>query len=207
MLVVIALAGQAMWSRLHTRLARFAPWVLGANALLLAALAVRVAVGAPDPIRFTLLDGQGETVTEASFAGRPLLIYFGYTYCPDICPTSLATLAEALERLPPATRDRLVPMVVTIDPERDSPERMAAYAAVFSPRLVGLGGNAAEIATMTARFAVPVSRVEGTNAASYTLDHGALFHLVGTDRRIIARFADRLAPEALAQAIERRLEE
>jgi len=206
MLVAVGLLGQALWQRLRRRFAAATRWLLGGNALVLAGLAIHLAGSAPAPVTFTLLGEGGRTVTEADFPGRALLIYFGYTYCPDVCPTSLATLAATLDRLPAATRARLVPLFVTIDPGRDDSERAAAYARVFDPRLVGLSGRPEEISRLTRRFGVPVARVEGADPDSYTLDHGSLFHLVGADRRLIARFADRPDPAALAAQIAARID-
>ena len=86
-------------------------------------------VGGP----FTLTDHTGRTVSEADFAGRFMLIYFGFTYCPDICPTEMQTFAEVMDRLGPLS-DRVQPMLITVDPARDTPEHLAGYVSLFHPR-------------------------------------------------------------------------
>ena len=91
-----------------------------------------VALGGP----FTLVDQTGRTVTERDFAGRPLLVYFGFTYCPDVCPTELGTIAAALDAMGPAG-ERVTPVFITIDPERDTPAALADYVSRFHPRMVG----------------------------------------------------------------------
>ena len=94
-------------------------------------------VGGP----FTLTDQHGAEVTEQDFAGRYMLIYFGYTYCPDFCPLSLANMTQALDLLPPEQAEQVVPIFITVDPERDTVEQLAEYAPLFHPRLVALTGS------------------------------------------------------------------
>jgi len=93
-------------------------------------------VGGP----FTLVSGDGHTVTDRDFRGKYLLVYFGYTYCPDVCPTTLNAVAGALDKLG-STADRLQPLFITVDPRRDTPEVIKQYTAAFSPRLLGLTGT------------------------------------------------------------------
>jgi cytochrome oxidase Cu insertion factor (SCO1/SenC/PrrC family) len=94
---------------------------------------------------FTLVNHLGETVTEADFLGRPMLIYFGFTYCPDICPTSLQVLAAALDRLPEDQRDQFQTLLISVDPERDTPDSLAQYvdSPAFPANLMGLTGRRA----------------------------------------------------------------
>ncbi len=94
---------------------------------------------------FTLIDQHGARVTEQDFAGRFMLVYFGYTFCPDICPTSLTVMAAALDQLPEAQAEQVVPILITVDPARDTVEQLADYAPLFHPRLVALTGSEEEV--------------------------------------------------------------
>ncbi|MEQ9121858.1 MAG: SCO family protein, partial [Alphaproteobacteria bacterium] len=118
----------------------------------IAVLAVQVIEGGPNEAGgllgqptvggpFELVDGDGRTVTEKDFAGRPMVVYFGYTYCPDVCPTELIAIADALDLMPPEEAARIQPVFVTVDPERDTPEVMKDYVGAFYPTMVGLTGT------------------------------------------------------------------
>src|SRR4029077_7237917 len=98
-------------------------------------------VGGP----FTLRDGNGRTVTERDFRGKYMLVYFGYTFCPDVCPTTLNEMSEALDRLGPKA-DRVQPIFITVDPKRDTPAVVKQYVTAFTPRLIGLTGTPEQIA-------------------------------------------------------------
>jgi len=169
----------------------------GAGLLLLA----NGAGNAPQTIggAFTLRDGAGRTVHAADLRGRYALIYFGYTDCPDICPTTLGQMAVALARLGPAG-DRVQPVFITVDPARDTPEVMARYAAAISPRLLALTGSAAAIGAAELAY-----HVKAVPAAGGTLDHSAVIYLMGPNGALLAPIrADTPAPE-MASAIARYL--
>jgi protein SCO1/2 len=167
----------------------------GAGVLLLASGSLR-----PAPIiggAFTLRDGAGRTVSQADLRGRYALIYFGYTDCPDICPTTLGQMAAALARLGPLA-DRVQPVFITVDPKRDTPEVMARYAAAISPRLLALTGSAAAIDAAERAY-----HIKAVPAADGALDHSAVIYLMGPDGRLLAPIpADTPAPE-MASAIAR----
>ncbi|MFU8878344.1 MAG: SCO family protein, partial [Wenzhouxiangellaceae bacterium] len=105
-------------------------------------------------LEFELLSEHGQPVTEEIFAGRPLAIYFGFTHCPDICPMTLAKLAAAARRLPEDQRERLQLAFISVDPERDGPERLAEYTAAFSDRMLGLTGTQRQLQALTRRYRV-----------------------------------------------------
>ena len=179
--------------------------VLAAGALWLGeggrATAKASAMGGP----FRLLDGAGREVTDRDLRGRYLLIYFGYTSCPDVCPTTLQTVASALDRLG-AAADRIQPIFITVDPARDTPDVVGHYAASFSPRLIGLTGSAEAIAAVEKAFRVytEIHRF-GPGADDYSVDHSSALYLVGPDGRFVAPLhADAEAPD-LAQTLARQL--
>ena len=128
--------------------------------------------------KFSLVDQSGKRVTEASFAGRWQLIYFGYTNCPDVCPATLAYLSSVLDDLG-TNADRVAPIFITVDPKRDTPAVMAAYVAAFSPRLVGLTGGEDEVAKVEHSFRVysQKSNEPGSNVG-YEMAHSSFIYLM-----------------------------
>jgi protein SCO1/2 len=139
-------------------------------------------VGGP----FTLINGEGHTVTDRDFRGKYLLVYFGYTYCPDVCPTTLNAVAGALDKLG-TTADRLQPLFITIDPRRDTAAVVKQYAAAFSPRLLGLTGTPAEIATVAKEYHVYYAEHRtGPGPNDYSMDHSSILYLMGPDGKFIA---------------------
>lgn len=120
---------------------------------------------------FSLIGTDGQTVTEADFAGRPRAIFFGFTHCPDVCPTTLAEAEGWLKALGPAGDDLKI-VFVSVDPERDTPELMKSYLSAFDPRIVGLTGTPEQIAAMTKAYRVYARKVE-LEDGDYTMDHSA----------------------------------
>lgn len=135
---------------------------------------------------FTLTDPTGKTVSDRDYRGRYMLVFFGYTFCPDVCPTTLTVLAGALDHLDAATAAKIVPVFVSLDPERDSPAVMGQYVAAFSPAIVGLTGSADAIAQVKKSYRVYSAKVEGSAPDLYTIDHSALLYLIGPDGRFRA---------------------
>lgn len=135
---------------------------------------------------FKLVDGDGRTVTDRDFGGKYMLIYFGYTFCPDVCPTTLNEVAEAVEKLG-AKADRVQPIFITVDPKRDTPSVVKEYVAAFSPRLIGLTGDDASIAAAAKAYRVYVAiRRTGEGGNDYTVDHSSVLYLMGPDGRFVA---------------------
>ena len=163
-------------------------------------LAQGVALGGP----FTLVDHTGRTVTERDFAGRLMLVYFGFTYCPDVCPTELGTIAAALDAMGPAG-DRVTPVFVSVDPERDTPEAMADYVSRFHPRMVGLTGSAEQVAAAARAYRVYFAKVRPRDSGDYLMDHSSFIYLVGPDGRVRSLFRPETAPEAIAAAVTAQL--
>lgn len=128
------------------------------------------------------------------------LVYFGYTRCPDVCPMSLQNMALALTELGPIG-ERIAPVFVTLDPERDTPKAMADYVAFFSPRFVGLTPNAEQLPRLAKEWRVTYKRVDGKERDSYLIDHTALIFLIDPSGSIIGRYPHDLDGPALAKRI------
>ncbi|MEE2527283.1 SCO family protein [Hyphobacterium sp. HN65] len=167
----------------------------------------RADIGGP----FTLVDQTGATVTEADFLGRPMLIYFGFTYCPDICPFSLQVMAAALDQLPEDERAEFQPILITVDPERDTPEQLALYVTsdAFPDNLTGLTGTPEQIAAAAAEYRVIYRRAleEGAPEDAYTMDHTSLIYLMDRQGEFHSVYAHGTPPDVLAEGLQDFLEE
>ena len=154
-----------------------------------------LSVGGP----FALIDGDGKPVTDQTWRGKYMLIYFGYTFCPDVCPTTLSNVSDALDKLGPKA-DRLQTLFITVDPKRDTPAVVKQYAAAFGPRVAGLTGSAEQIAAVARAYRVYYAEHRtGTGADEYTMDHSSVLYLMGPDGRFIAPLrADQSGPELAA---------
>ncbi len=160
--------------------------------------------------RFDLTDANGKRVTEANFAGRFMLIYFGYTYCPDVCPTELAKMAAALDAFEETAPDRakkVVPIFISVDPERDTPERLKDYAELFHPRLVTLSGTADQLRAAAGTFKIYYAKVypEGgaTGEMDYLMDHSTQTYLMGPDARYVTHFTSSVTAKDIADVLAR----
>ncbi len=153
-------------------------------------------VGGP----FSLIDGDGKPVTDQTWRGKYMLVYFGYTFCPDVCPTTLSNVADALDKMGPKA-DRLQPLFITVDPRRDIPAVVKQYAAAFSPRIIGLTGSAEQIAAAAKAYRVYYAEHRtGTGPDDYSMDHSSVLYLMGPDGRFIAPVrADQDGPEIAAE--------
>ena len=154
---------------------------------------------------FTLVDGKGHTVTDANFRGRLMMMYFGYTFCPDVCPTTLATIGCALDKLTKQERAQVAPLFITVDPARDTPATMGAYVANFAPDLVGLTGSPQQIAAVLREYRVYAEKVPGKGANDYTMDHSSIIYFVGRDGRFRGIIAANATVPELDDAIRKYL--
>ncbi len=155
---------------------------------------------------FTLLDGNGHIVTDRDFRGRYLLVYFGYTFCPDVCPTTLNEVAAAFDKLG-AKADKLRAVFITVDPARDTPKVVGEYAAAFSPRIEGLTGTPEQIETVAREYRVYYApRKAGAAGGGYTGDHSSILYLMGPDGRFVVPIRTDQTGEAMAAEIGKHLD-
>ncbi len=159
---------------------------------------------------FELSDDAGRPVTDQSFRGRFMLIYFGYTYCPDICPTNLQVMGTALDSLrakDPKAEARVVPVFITIDPERDTGELLREYVGNFHPRMVGLRGNAAQTEAVTQAYRMHAIKVlpDGADPEDYLMSHSSITFLMGPDGELVTLFPHDTTPEKMMAVLEKYL--
>jgi len=135
---------------------------------------------------FTLAGPDGKPVTDRDFRGRYMLVYFGYTTCPDVCPTTLSEMASALDKLGPKAA-RVQPLFITVDPARDTPAVMRQYTAAFSPRLEGLTGTPEQVKAVAQEYRVYYARHDtGPGPNDYGMDHSSVLYLMGPDGAFVA---------------------
>ena len=151
----------------------------------------REPIGGP----FALTDQHGARRTDADFRGKFMLVYFGFTYCPDICPTDLQQMGMAVDRLGPSG-DAVQPIFITVDPERDTPEHLKDYMPLFHPRFVGLTGDAAAIKEAAAAYRAYYARVE-LDKPDYTVDHSAFIYMLGRNGEYLGFFPPGTSAELL----------
>ena len=178
-----------------------------------------LSIGGP----FSLVDQTGKPVTDKDFRGKFLLVFFGYTYCPDICPTELQIISQAMDALG-AAGEIVQPIFVTVDPERDTPEVMADYVGNFHPRLLGLTGTGDQVAAAAkayrvyfSKFYPPPETLSGESEAGrvtvgkdednseYFMNHSAIIYLMGPDGRFREFFSHGTSPDEMAGKIRRHL--
>ncbi len=153
------------------------------------------------PRRFLLTDTAGRAVTDQHFLGRYLLVYFGYTYCPDVCPTSLLTVSEVMEALGDRAAS-ITPVFISVDPDRDTPEVLAEYASAFDERIVALTGPKAYVDAAVAAYNAYYKIVPDPNSPEdYTVDHTASLAFVAPDGRLITRFGYGQTTEAIVERV------
>lgn len=151
---------------------------------------------------FTLVDHNGQTVNDTDFHGNYALIYFGYTFCPDVCPTSLVMMSQALDRLGKDAQN-ITPILITIDPERDTLEHLKAYVPHFHPRLVGLTGTPAQVAVATKAYKVYVEKVfeQGWGVDEYFVYHSDVVYFIGPNGQYLDHFRSGTTPKTMARRI------
>lgn len=152
---------------------------------------------------FALTDQNGQRRTEADFRGRYMLIFFGFTNCPDVCPTTLSVISDALNKLGPKA-DQVVPVFVTLDPARDTPEALKSYLSSFGPRFVGLTGTPQEIAAIVRAYRVYYQKREFGGGA-YAIDHSSVIHLMDRNGKYVTGYTLEQGPDALAADLAKRI--
>lgn len=164
------------------------------------AMRTEVDIGGP----FELVDHTGKTVTDQSFHGQYVLLYFGYGFCPDVCPTELANMATAMDLLGPKA-DNVTPVFITIDPERDTPEFLTDYVKNFHPRMIGLTGTPERIGAVAKSFKVYYAKSRKSAGDDYLMDHTSFVYLLGPDGRFMALFRGQTDPQKIADSIAQSL--
>lgn len=150
---------------------------------------------------FQLVDHTGQAVTDATYRGKFMLMFFGYTFCPDVCPTELQVVAQAMDLLG-ADADKVQPIFVSVDPERDTPEHLAGYVRMFHPKIVGLTGTVDQVAAMARAYRVYYAKAKGGDADTYLMDHSAFLYLMGPDGAFVTVFPHGTAAEPITTEIK-----
>jgi protein SCO1 len=168
--------------------------VTGRNAIPIAAPS---AIGGP----FKLTDQNGKTITDQDFKGRPFLVFFGFTHCPEVCPTALFDISEVFNKLGPDA-DKVNALFVTVDPERDTPETLKEYLSSFNPRLIGVGGDPDALAAVAKAYRVYYKKVP-LKDGDYTMDHTAIVYLMDKNGQFVSPFNLKRRPEDSAAELRR----
>ena len=199
--------------RLRLLLVVLAGFLIGA----IGGAAVLLTKGAPAPPvettgkaliggHFALIDQTGKPITDRDFRGRYLLVFFGFTHCPDICPTELQVMAAALEALSPQERKEIVPVFITLDPERDTPEVMATYVKNFGQDFVGLTGSVKSISAVAKAYRIAYSKFQqDKTSGDYTIDHSSLVYLMDKNGDYITHFAYGIPAAKITEMLRRYL--
>ena len=158
-------------------------------------------VGGP----FALIDHTGRPVTDQDYRGRHLLVFFGYTYCPDVCPTTLQEITTALDLLGTEASD-VAPLFISVDPERDTPQALRAYVGAFDPRITGLTGSVEQVRDVAKSYRVYFAKAEA-GEGPYLMDHSSIVYLMGRDGGYLTHFTHATSPETMASRIRAHLNE
>jgi protein SCO1/2 len=158
------------------------------------------AVGGP----FTLTDQDGKVITAADFKGKPFLVFFGYTHCPDVCPTTLFDMSEVMRALGPDA-DRTAGLFISVDPDRDTPAVLKEYLSSFDPHLRGATGNEAELGKVEKEYRVYAKKVPTGKDGDYSMDHSAIVYLMDKSGRFVAPFRLDRKPQDSASELRKYL--
>jgi cytochrome oxidase Cu insertion factor (SCO1/SenC/PrrC family) len=188
LLLVAALAGGLLWHE--------SEMVPGLGRTVVSG---QIAVGGP----YALTDQDGKPRASTDFGGKYQLVYFGYTFCPDVCPTTLAVMAAALDKMG-VDQNRVVPVFITVDPERDTPAALKKYMAAFGPRFVGLTGTPQQIAQVEKEFRVYAKKQPLTDG-NYGMDHSSVMYLMAPDGKLVSFYDEAITPEDLAKDLKKKI--
>lgn len=159
----------------------------------------RALVGGP----FTLTDEDGKQVTDKDFRGRYTLVFFGFTSCPDICPASLQLIAAVLDNLG-TKADRITPIFISVDPERDTPEKLGEYVKNFDPRIVGLTGTPEQVAAVAKAYKVYFKKVPNQESPdNYGMDHTSILYVMGPDGSYLTHFTPTTSVDDMTAKLEK----
>jgi protein SCO1 len=161
---------------------------------------------APQGGDFTL-SGNGQPFNLADYRGRVVLLYFGYTFCPDVCPTSMAMIRQAVAQLDAEQLERVQGIFVSVDPGRDTPERVADYARFFHPSILGVTGSEEELAEAGRLYGAGWQRTQTGSAMGYAVDHSSNTYVIGTDGRLVETLPHGTGPQRILETVLRLLDE
>jgi protein SCO1/2 len=157
-----------------------------------------VQIGGP----FNLIDHNGQIVTEKSYPGKYLLVFFGYTFCPDVCPTALTNISNTLDLLGDSAA-KVMPLFITVDPLRDTPAHLKEYVSYFHPKLVALTGTEEQIKAVTKAYRVYFAKSQANedDKEDYLMDHSSITYLIGPDGNFVEHFSHGMEPEKIAERL------
>lgn len=151
---------------------------------------------------FTMTNQNGNTFTQANLKGSPSLMFFGFTHCPDICPTTLTVVTDALNQLPAKVRDDLKVVFVTVDPARDTPEVMKEYLTNFDATYIGLSGTDEQLKDMAKKYLVYYAKNAESDPKYYLMDHSAYIYVFDDAAEYVTHFSHKMLPEAIAAKLQ-----
>lgn len=154
---------------------------------------------------YALVDHTGASVTNETYEGTWQVVFFGYTFCPDICPTTLATVTAAMDDLGPLA-EQVTPIFISIDPARDTPEQLAGYHEHFHPRFAMLTGTDAQVDAAAKRFRVYYAKAHSDDATEYLMDHSTITYVLNPDGRYVTHFGHDATPERIAEILRDRIQ-
>ncbi len=160
-------------------------------------IAVPVNTGGP----FQLVSNENKPINQDAFKGKFALVYFGYSYCPDVCPLGLQTMAAAVDKAGDKA-DKVVPVFITVDPERDTPDQLKQYVELFHPRMVGLTGDEAQIKDVAKKFRVYYSLRKDLDKEAYPVDHSSFTYLMDPSWKLIAVFRHNASAQNIADVLK-----
>jgi len=158
------------------------------------------AVGGP----FTLTDQNGATRRDSDFRGKVMLVYFGYTYCPDACPTTLNAISQTLDMIGDQA-SKVQPIFISVDPARDTPDQLKSYAANFHPGILYLTGAPETLKQVESEYHIYVAKVPQAGSDDYLIDHSSIIYVMGTNGRYLAAMPAGLPPKVMAATLQRYL--
>jgi cytochrome oxidase Cu insertion factor (SCO1/SenC/PrrC family) len=197
--VIAALFGCALLSGRVATAEELQPEQLSAAQMMDDLMYGRGSVGGP----FTLTDQTGRRRSDSEFRGKLMIVYFGYTFCPDVCPADLMAISQALDALGPAAQD-IQPLFITVDPERDN-KVLADYVAAFHPSLIGLTGSPDEIRKVANAFKAFYVKAPDQRSGGYSIDHTGVIYLMGRDGEYLGFMPPQTGPERLTEVLRKYL--
>ena len=157
-------------------------------------------VGGP----FSLVNTDGKSVTDRDFRGKLMLVFFGYTHCPDVCPTELQTMSAVMDKLGPEA-GKVAPIFISVDPKRDTPEALSSYMKNFDSRIAGLTGNQNEIADVAKAYRVYYRKAGDGGGGDYTVDHSAFVYLMDGEGKYLTHFTFNTTPDSMLAVIKKKI--